>query len=158
MQKEINDHINILLVEDDKGHAALLKKNLWRTCVEASILHFQDGEQLLMFLKGESGRIGLFVSGKYVLLLDIKMPGIDGIELLEMIKQNSTLNPIPVIMVTTTSNSHEIERCYEQGCAFYIVKPADYLRFMDTIQYLGAFLSLPSLIVPEIDTEKPYRK
>lgn len=151
MQKFISEHINILLAEDDKGHAALLKRNLWRTCVDASIMHFHDGDQLMKFLNGQSTEPEAFKPGKYVLLLDIKMPGINGIDVLKLMKKDSNLKHIPVIIVTTTSNPHEIERCYEYGCAFYVVKPADYIKFMDAIQYLGSFLSLRCLTIPEVN-------
>ena len=152
MRMEITDNLNILLAEDDKGHATLLRKNLWRTCVDAHIIHFSDGRQLLNFLGGKGAVSEIFKTGKYILLLDIKMPGINGIDVLKKMKADPTLNQIPVVMVTTTGNPREIEYCYEQGCAFYIVKPSDYIKFMETIQYLGAFLSLPCLMIPVIES------
>lgn len=151
MSKTISENLNILLAEDDKGHAALLKRNLWRTCIDAQIIHFSDGQQLLAYLNGTSALPEPFRPGKYILLLDIKMPGLDGTDVLKILKKNPELSKIPVIMLTTTNNPHEIELCYEEGCSFYIVKPSDYVKFMQAIESLGDFLSLPSLLIPNIE-------
>lgn len=151
MDKEITENLTILLAEDDKGHAALLTRNLWRTCVDASIIHFSNGYELLTYLDGKSNSEETFKPGKYILLLDIKMPGINGIEVLRKIKSKDEISLIPVIMITTTNNPDEINSCYEEGCSFYIVKSSDYIQFMETIQNLGEFLSLPSLLVPAIN-------
>lgn len=150
MGKSVSGNLNILLAEDNRGHAALVQKNLWRSCIEAQILHFSDGLELLAYLTGKSQIPEKFEPGKYLLLLDIKMPGMDGIEVLKTIENIPGLNQIPVIMLTTTDNQNEIDHCYAQNCAFYITKPSDYNNFMEAIEYLGAFLSLPSLFLPTI--------
>lgn len=150
MQKDISENLVILLVEDDKGHAALLQKNLWRLCVNAKIIHFVTGEELLDYLRGQSYAGEVFESGHYIILLDIKMPGIDGIQTLQQIRAIPETRCTPVIMLTTTSNQSEINQCYQNGCDFYIVKPSDYNDFMEAIEYLGAFLSLPSLQIPYV--------
>lgn len=151
MESDASNNLIILVAEDDRGHFALVRKNLWRTCVDADIVHFADGHQLLDFLAGRSQKAEKFEKGTYVLLLDIKMPGINGIEVLAAIRQNAELKKLPVIMLTTTNNPHEVERCYEIGCSFYIVKPSDYSSFMETIEHLGCFLSLGCILFPEID-------
>lgn len=151
MMEEVTENLVILLAEDDKGHAALVKKNLWRICIEARIVHFSTGEELLAYLDGQAQKGEAFKEGRHVILLDIKMPGIDGIETLRLIKTSSNLKKIPVIMLTTTNDPSEIFRCYQHGCAFYIVKPSDYNKFMDSIEHLGAFLSLPSLVIPDVE-------
>ena len=150
--KVISSNLNILLAEDDRGHVALLKKNLWRTCVDAHIIHFPDGRELLAYLNGKSDIPETFKPGQYILLLDIKMPEINGIDVLRAIEKNPELSKIPVIMLTTTNNPHEIELCYEQGCSFYVVKPSDYIKFMEVIQYIGDFLSLPGLLIPVVES------
>jgi CheY-like chemotaxis protein len=150
MNKQITANLNILLAEDDKGHAALLTRNLWRTCIDANIIHFSNGNELLAYLEGESILSETFKPGKYILLLDIKMPGLNGVEVLKNIKNQEAISPIPVIMITTTNNPEEIEICYHEGCSFYIVKPSDYVQFMEAIQNLGEFLSLTSLLIPAI--------
>ena len=150
MNKENSYNLTILLAEDDKGHAALVKKNLWRICVDSQIIHFPDGQGLLDYLAGHSKSPQAFQAGKYILLLDIKMPVSNGIDSLLTIKKNPRLDKIPVIMLTTTDNPGEIDLCYELGCFSYIVKPSDYNKFMEALEHLGAFISLPNLIVPTI--------
>ena len=150
MGKENCYNLTILLAEDDKGHAALIKKNLWRICIDAQIIHFSDGQELLDYLSGHSRSPEVFQAGSYIILLDIKMPVSNGINALLTIKKNSRLNKIPVIMLTTTDNPGEINLCYELGCFSYIVKPSDYNKFMEALEHLGAFMSLPNLVVPII--------
>jgi len=150
MNKADSYNMTILLAEDDKGHAALVKKNLWRICVDSQIIHFQDGQGLLDYLSGHSKSPESFHSGQYIILLDIKMPVCNGIDTLLIIKKNPRLKKIPVIMLTTTDNPGEIDLCYKMGCFCYIVKPSDYNKFMETLEHLGTFLSLSNLVVPTI--------
>ena len=77
-----------------------------------------------------------------VILLDINMPRIDGIEALKQIKANPATFRIPVIMLTTTDDPREIDRCYELGCNVYITKPVEYDVFIDAIRRLGLFLQI----------------
>lgn len=142
-------HPTILIAEDDAGHFALVKKNLWRTCADAEIVHFHNGKELLdyFFCNGTQHRS----PKSYLLLLDIKMPLVDGISVLEKFKNNPELKKIPVFMLTTTNNPSEISHCYQVGCNFYIVKPLDYMQFMQAIEHLGTFLSMSGLTIPEID-------
>ena len=140
----------ILIAEDDAGHFALLKKNLWRSCVANDILQFKDGEEILEFLFGE-GEGGKCEAGRrYILLLDIRMPKVDGREVLGRIKADDELKKMPVIMLTTTDDAGEISKCYDMGCSFYIVKPADYNMFMEAVNNLGNLLSLGGVSVPRI--------
>ncbi len=139
--------VTILIAEDDEGHFSLIKKNLVRAGIFNEIVRFTDGQEVLDFLfkdpsaGGEDGR-------SYLLLLDIRMPKVDGIKVLEKIKQDEKLKRIPVIMVTTTGDSQEVDRCHGLGCSMYIVKPVEYDSFVDVIQKVGQFLSIVS--VPEI--------
>lgn len=151
MDRPVSQNLNILLAEDDTGHATLVKKNLWRVCVDAEVFHFSDGQELLSFLEGKSTIPETFTHGKYVLLLDIKMQGINGIDVLRTMKKHPEFGKIPVVMLTTTSDPREINLCYAEGCSFYIVKPSDYIKFMEAIESLGNFLSLSTLEVPDIE-------
>jgi CheY-like chemotaxis protein len=84
----------------------------------------------------------------YLLLLDIRMPKIDGIEVLRRLKEDEELKKIPVIMITTTDDPREIDFCHRLGCNSYIAKPLDYDHFVNAIQQLGFFLKIvhiPSL-------------
>jgi CheY-like chemotaxis protein len=84
----------------------------------------------------------------YLVLLDIRMPKVDGIEVLRRLKADPEFRKLPVIMLTTTEDSREVERCHELGCSVYIQKPVDYDRFAEAIRRLGLFV--PLLLVPPL--------
>lgn len=142
--------IVILIAEDDAGHFQLIKKNLWLTCVDCDILQFKNGQEVLDFLFKTDTGVYLEDKKRYILLLDIRMPQVDGIEVLKRIKEDEELRKIPVIMLTTTSEAGMIKQCYELGCSYYMVKPVNYHHFMEAVQNLGEFLSLESMRLPFI--------
>ena len=148
----MNQDAVIIITEDDSGHFALVKKNLWRSCVHNDILHFRDGQEVLdfLFMKNEDGP-NRVPGCAYLLLLDIRLPKVDGIEVLAQIKADETLKRMPVVMLTTTDNDEEVERCYAAGCSFYMVKPANYNDFTQSVEQLGSFLSLNSVKVPKLE-------
>ena len=148
------DDTVILIAEDDAGHYELIKRNLWRSCVEHEMLHFRNGQELLDFLHADPEAVGQKKSSRYFILLDIRMPKVDGIEVLRQIKEDQKLKKIPVIMLTTTDETAEIEKCYSMGCSFYMAKPPDYGKFMKAVENLGRFLSLREIIVPSIGNGK----
>jgi CheY-like chemotaxis protein len=143
--------IVILIAEDDAGHFQLIKKNLWLSCVDSDILQFKNGQEVLDFLFKTQTRVNLENEKRYILLLDIRMPQVDGMEVLKRIKEDERLRNIPVIMLTTTGEAGMVKQCYELGCSYYMVKPVDYHRFMEAVQNLGEFLSLGSLRLPFIN-------
>ena len=149
--REMNKGVVILIAEDDAGHVELIKRNLWRSCVESDILQFKDGQEILDFLFKRGNKAKHEEKGCYFLLLDIRMPKVDGQEVLRQIKEDEELRKIPVIMLTTTDEASEVDRYYEMGCSFYMIKPADYTKFMEAVENLGAFLSLEWVRVPLID-------
>nr|WP_319999106.1 response regulator [uncultured Draconibacterium sp.] len=135
MKKELT----IILAEDDEGHATLIKRNLKRSGLLNEIIHFKDGQETLDFLnnvKDKNGKNNL----PSLLLLDIKMPKVNGIEVLRQVKQDPSLKRMPVIMITTTDDPREIATCHELGCSNYITKPIDYDKFVSAIRKLGLFL------------------
>lgn len=135
----------ILIAEDDAGHFQLIKKNLWLSCVGYDTIQFKDGQQILDFLFGTMAGMHIEDTKEYILLLDIRMPKVDGLEVLRKIKKDEKLRHLPVIMFTTTSDANMIKQCYELGCSYYLVKPIEYQHFMDTVQNLGKFLSLTGM-------------
>ena len=140
----------ILVAEDDTGHFQLIKKNLWLTCVDSDIIQFKNGQEVLDFLFKMDTNAAYEDTKRYTLLLDIRMPKVDGMEVLRKIKEDEKLRIIPVIMLTTTGETNMIKQCYELGCSFYMVKPVDYNYFMKAVQNLGKYLSLESLRLPFI--------
>lgn len=138
----------IVLAEDDPGHAQLIQRNLRRIGFANEILHCQDGREALDYLLCEGPHAGRQTNGPILLLLDIKMPRVDGIEVLRRVKADPRTEKIPVIMLTTTDDPREIDRCYELGCSVYITKPVAYESFVEAVQRLGLFLQVVT-VVPE---------
>lgn len=147
----MKDEIIILIAEDDIGHATLIKKNLRRSGITNQILHFKDGEEILNFLFCKGDGCHRKTGTPYLLLLDIRMPKISGIEVLRRIKQDQVLHSMPVIILTTTDDPNEVEKCHLLGCNNYITKPIDYDKFVTAIRQLGFFLTVVE--VPRIDGE-----
>lgn len=144
----MNNRPVFLIVEDDEGHAILMRQNLELAGLDNAVEHFRDGQAALDFLfqrnpahQREAGRI-------YLVLLDIRMPKVDGIEVLRRIKGDPELRKLPVIMLTTTDDAREVARCHELGCNVYIQKPVDYEKFVDAIHRLGRFITL--LLLPQV--------
>jgi CheY-like chemotaxis protein len=137
----------ILIVDDDEGHAILIRENLEAAGMKNRMEHFSDGQAILDFFTQRSQR-SHGAHQTYLLLLDIRMPKVDGIEVLRRLKADPELCKLPVIMLTTTDDSREVERCYELGCNVYIQKPVDYDRFAEAIRRLGLFMTL--LLLPEL--------
>jgi CheY-like chemotaxis protein len=144
----MNSDAVILVADDDPGHMRLIEKNLRRAAVANRIEGFEDGQQLLDFLfcRGPRKRKR---ETPYLLLLDIRMPKLDGVEVLRQLKDDPELRKIPVIMLTTTDDPREVERCHALGCSNYIVKPVDYGHFADAIARMGNFITL--VRVPEVE-------
>ncbi len=133
----------IVLAEDDDGHASLVQRNLERAGLANGLVRLKDGQEALDYVRGEGDHSGRNPSQQPVLLLlDIKMPRVDGVEVLRQIKSDPKTALIPVIMLTTTDDPREIQRCYELGCSVYITKPVDYQGFVEAIRRLGLFLQV----------------
>jgi CheY-like chemotaxis protein len=143
----------IMLAEDDDGHASLVRRNLERAGLVNGLHRAADGQEALDFLRGEGAHAGRNTSQPVLLLLDIKMPRVDGIEVLRQIKSDPRTALIPVIMLTTTDDPREISRCYELGCSIYITKPVEYRAFVEAVRRLGLFLQV--VRVPENGPRKP---
>ena len=134
----MNNDVDILLVEDDDGHANLVIRNLKRVGLDNEIRLFKNGKEILDFLSGTE----INDAQSYLILLDIRMPKVNGIEVLKEIKDDKQWAKIPVIMLTTTDDPEEISTCHQLGCNNYIVKPVDYEKFIDAIKSLGLFLKV----------------
>jgi CheY-like chemotaxis protein len=134
--------ITIILAEDDDGHANLVERNLERAGLLNGFLRVRDGQELLDTLKAQGTQGGHVLSDQVVILLDINMPRIDGIEALRQIKASDATKSIPVIMLTTTDDPREVNRCYELGANVYITKPVEYENFIEAIRRLGLFLQI----------------
>lgn len=139
----------ILIAEDDEGHAILVRQNLAAAGLNNEVRHFRDGQAILDFLFKRGSGPHLEAGRFYLVLLDIRMPKVDGVEVLRRIKAAPDLRRLPVIVLTTTDDSREVERCHELGCNVYIQKPVDYDKFAEAIRRLGMFVTL--LLVPPVN-------
>lgn len=143
--------VTILVAEDDAGHAGLIRKNLARAGITNEIKHFLDGQAIIDFLFCQGDGEHRDQKGAYVLLLDIRMPKLDGTEVLRRIKADPDLRKIPVVMITTTDDPREVERCHELGCSNYITKPVEYDAFVNAIRQLGLFLAVVQIPALKVD-------
>lgn len=135
----------IFIVDDDEGHAILIRENLAEAGVRNPIQHFQDGQAVLDFFATPQPE----ANETYIILLDIRMPKVDGIQVLRRIKADPALRKIPVLMLTTTDDVREVERCHQLGCNGYIQKPVDYDKFAEAVRRVGLFV--PLLLVPPMN-------
>ena len=135
----MNDDFLILLTEDDDAAANLIQMNLKRHGA-SNILWKKNGKEAWDYLNTS------FVEGvkEVIILLDIKMPVMDGFQLLKQVKENNRFKNIPVVMLTTTDNPEEVEKCYSLGCNFYIKKPVEYRELTEKLK---AFLNFAKICV-----------
>jgi CheY-like chemotaxis protein len=146
----MNKEVIILIAEDDEGHARLIEKNLTRAGLHNPIERFTNGQEILDFLFRRGPGSHRSPDTPYLLLLDIRMPKVDGVEVLRQVKDDPELRKMPIIMLTTTDDPREVERCHALGCSTYIVKPVIYEKFAEAINRMGLFISLVQ--VPAIET------
>jgi CheY-like chemotaxis protein len=135
----------VLIAEDDDGHATLIQEQLEDVGLHNAIHRFRDGAEAWAFLSGEGAAAGgkvLDPTQSYLLLLDIRMPKMDGVEVLRRIKATPSLHTMPVIMLTTTDDPREVAECYALGCNSYITKPVIFDDFSEVIKRLGLFVSV----------------
>ena len=134
--------VTIIMVEDDEGHARLIEKNIRRAGVTNDIKPFTNGTSAVDFLLGPD-RSGSVNAGRPMLiLLDLNLPDMTGVDILKIIKENEHLKRAPVVVLTTTDDQREIQRCYDLGCNVYITKPVNYEGFSNAIRQLGLFFSV----------------
>ncbi len=132
----------ILLAEDDEGHAYLVQQNLLDAGLANKVVHVKDGQEALDYVRCEGAYRERVPNGPLLLLLDINMPRVDGVEVLRQLKAAPETNEFPVIMLTTTDDPREVKRCYELGCSSYVTKPVEYDRFVEAVRRLGLFLAI----------------
>ena len=137
-----HNELVILMAEDDDGHAYLVRQNLLDGGLANTVAHVRDGQEALDYIRCEGAYAGRVPNGPLLVLLDINMPRVDGVEVLRLLKADPRTDQLPVIMLTTTDDPREVQRCYELGCASYVTKPVEYDKFVEAIRRLGLFLSI----------------
>jgi CheY-like chemotaxis protein len=141
--------VSIVMIEDDEGHARLIEKNIRRAGVNNEIVPFANGTAALTYLLGSDGSGTVSAGRQLLILLDLNLPDMTGIDILEKLKSNIHTKRSPVVVLTTTDDSREIQRCYDLGANVYITKPVNYEGFANAIRQLGLFFSV--MQVPEAD-------
>jgi CheY-like chemotaxis protein len=131
----------VLIAEDDKGNYVLIRKSLELAGVLNRVIHFGNGEELLDFLYSHI-KTGDITGKTYVLVLDINMPKVNGIEVLSSIKGHSILNSIPVIVNSSCEDQETIRLCYSLGCIDYKVKPVKAEDIIVALKRIGLTLSM----------------
>ena len=137
----------IVMIEDDEGHARLIERNIRRAGVNNEIVPFTDGTSALAYLLGQDGTGEVSRQRSLLILLDLNLPDMSGIDILARIKANPHIKLSPVVVLTTTDDHREIQRCYDLGANVYITKPVNYDGFANAIRQLGLFFSV--MQVPE---------
>ena len=130
----------ILLAEDDDGHATLTRMALREVGVNNQIIRFRDGQETVDFLFGTGQGPSHEADVHYLLLLDLRMPKVDGISVLRRIRQDEQLRRMPVVVLSTTDNPHEIKTCKSLHCSCYVVKAAGCEAFGAALQQVKPFL------------------
>ena len=141
--------VTIVMIEDDEGHARLIEKNIRRAGVNNEIVLFVDGSSALDYMLGPDGGGEINAGRHLMVLLDLNLPDMSGADILARIKGNIHLKRSPVVVLTTTDDASEIQRCYDLGANFYMTKPVNYEGFANAVRQLGLFFSV--IQVPEID-------
>ena len=133
-------HFSILVAEDEDGHFVLIKRFLREMGFKSRIHRFVDGQEALDFLLKYNKQKDKADQTNYLLLLDIRMPKVDGIEVLEQMKKHPKLKAIPVVMLTSSGSPSDIKRCAKMGCQDYVLKPLDGDDFRGVIKRVAATL------------------
>ncbi len=132
--------VEILLIEDNPNDAELAIRALMKNKIKNKLIHLNDGEIALEFLFGTGRYEGRDVLKKpKVILLDLKMPKVGGIELLKKIKANDNTKNIPVVVLTSSKENPDIEQSYALGANSYIVKPVDFDNFIKAVSDIGFY-------------------
>ena len=132
-----NNEIEILLVEDNMGDAELTIRALKKKNLANNLIHLENGEDALDYIFAE----GIYAARSLnniptLILLDLNMPKIGGIEVLQKIKSDERAKKIPVVILTSSKEDPDIEKCYSLGANSYIVKPVEFDKFVNTVDEL----------------------
>ncbi len=144
----MSDGLTIVIAEDDEGHATLVRRNLNRTSLRAEIVHLRDGQEVLDYLHRRGAWTQRPQHAALLIMLDLNMPRLGGLDVLDVLKNDPQFAHIPVFVLTTTDNSFELERCYAHGASACLVKPVDFGSFGTMIHRLADFL-LTTRMPPE---------
>ena len=140
MTTTLDDEVEILIVEDNQEDAELTIRALKKNHLANKIVHLLDGAEALDFIYGNGIYSGRNINHlPKVILVDLKMPKVSGLEVLKSIKSDPRLKSIPVVILTSSAEDPDIKKAYELGANSYIVKPVDFNIFFKTVAELGLY-------------------
>jgi DNA-binding response OmpR family regulator len=132
--------IIVLLVEDDPAHAEIVRRNFEKSRIANKLIHVSDGQAALDYLYcREAFSSPLQAQRPGLILLDLRLPKVDGLEVLKTIKADAALNQIPVVILTTSATESDIARAYDCHANSYLVKPVDFTKFVELMEVLGYY-------------------
>jgi CheY-like chemotaxis protein len=138
----------ILLVEDDRVDMMTFKRSLNDLSIKNEVIHTTNGEEALEYLRGEGNE------QPCVIFLDLNMPKMSGLEFLKERRTDNELTKIPVVVLTTSDNERDIIESFEMGVAGYLVKPADYGKFVESMRTINLYWTLSRLPSEEVSNER----
>ncbi len=141
----------ILLAEDNAYDAELTMKALGEAGLANRIVHVSDGAQALDYLRRQGPWANRTTGNPVVVILDIKMPLVDGIEVLDAIRADPELKLLPVVMLSSSSEKQDLQRSYELGSNAYVVKPVKFAEFIPAVREIGVFWALINEKAPTLN-------
>lgn len=134
------DPVEILLVEDDPAHAEIVKRNFESSLIANKMHHVTDGQLALDYLFRKNGFSDPNTSPRpSLILLDLRLPKVDGLEVLKKIKEDADISRIPVVVLTTSSAEYDVVKAYNSHANSYLVKPVDFPQFVALMESLGYY-------------------
>jgi len=132
--------LTILYVEDDPAHAEIAKRNLQKNRVINNLIHVDDGQKALdyLFREGEFSNPEISIR-PHIILLDLRLPKVDGLEVIEKVRANPDLKTIPIVILTTSGADIDIEKAYKFNVNSYLVKPLDFEKFAELLETFGFY-------------------
>jgi len=132
--------INILLVEDDPAHAEIVRRNFEKSRIANRLVHVSDGQAALDYLYCRAAfSDSLQAPRPGLVLLDLRLPKVDGLQVLKTIKGDPDLSKIPVVILTTSAAESDVARAYDCHANSYLVKPVDFTQFVELMEVLGYY-------------------
>ncbi|MGA1824459.1 MAG: response regulator [bacterium] len=130
----------VVIIEDNEGHAVLIKKNFKRNGIRHDIVYIKNGSEALDYIYCRGKYANHLHKNPLILILDLQMPYIDGIEVLRQIKTDPVIGNIPVNIFSTRDDPKTVDLCYSLGCASYTIKPINYSDFYEKIKEVGSYI------------------
>ena len=143
--------VTIIMIEDDEGHARLIERNIRRSGVNNEIVAFSNGTDAMKHLFGSDGSGVLHKGRALLILLDLNLPDMTGIEILRQIKDNKYLKATPVVVLTTSRRQEDVQQMYAAGANTYIEKPQDFNRFVQVLRIICLYWLETALLPPSSD-------